>query len=62
MKKGLLIVGECLLLIFIMVVIKNVLSNHIPGIENSDVLSFVLYVIYGIGCVFVYRFHTGKKQ
>ena len=62
MKKGLVIVGECLLLIFVLALIKFILSKCFPEIDGNIVLSFVMYFFSGFGTVLIYRFNTRKKS
>lgn len=62
MKKELTIVGECILMIIVLLVIKIVLGNLIPGIKDSNVVSGVMYFISGMGGCLIYRMNTKKKQ
>lgn len=49
MKKELIIVGECILMIIVLLVIKIVLGNLVPGIKDSNVVSSEMYFISGMG-------------
>ncbi len=61
MKKGLIIVGECILLIVVLLVIKIVLRSIVPDLADNDVVNFVLYFLSGMGSVLIYRFNTKNK-
>lgn len=61
MKRELVIVGECVLLIIIMLIIKIVLGNFIPKIVKNDIMSFVFYFISGMGSVLIYRKNTKSE-
>lgn len=60
MKKGLVVVGECILLITILVIVRIILGIIIPSTENSTVISFILYCISAFGGVFVYKLNAKK--
>ena len=60
MKKGLIIFGECILLITALLVIKIALNNRFPATNNSNGMSFVLYFISALGSVMIYRLNTRK--
>lgn len=62
MKKILIIVGECIFMIIVLLVIRIILGNCIPWINDSNVVSFVMYFISGMGSVLIYRLNTKKKQ
>ena len=62
MKKGLIIVGECILLIIVLLVIKIVLRSINPDLGDNDVINFVLYFLSGMGSVLIYRFNTKTKK
>ena len=62
MKKLLTIVGECIFMIIVLLVIRIVLGKCISGINDSRVVSFVMYFIYGMGSILIYRLNTKKKQ
>lgn len=61
MKKGLVIVGECIILIVLLLVVKMLLENHMAEIAESNIVSFVLYAIAGMGCTLIYRINTIKQ-
>lgn len=61
MKKGLIIVGECILMIVVLVVIEIVLRNCVPGINDNNVVSHVMCLISAMGGVLIYRLNTKKK-
>lgn len=60
MKKGLTIVGECILLIVALLVLKIVLNHSFPETNDSNVMSFVLYCISAFGGVIIYHLNTRK--
>lgn len=62
MKKELIIVGECILMIIVLLVIKIILGNLVPGIKDSNVVSSVMYFISGMGGCLIYRMNTKKKR
>jgi hypothetical protein len=61
MKKGFIILGECILLIVVLLIIKIFVGNSFPSIADNNVISFVLYFISGIGSVLIYRLNTKDK-
>ena len=61
MKKGLIIVGECILMIVVLLVIQIVLGNCVPGINDNNVVNYVMCLISAMGGVLIYRLNT-KKQ
>jgi len=62
MKKGLIMIGECMLLIIALLVIKIILGKCIPETEGSNVLNFILYCLSGMGSVLIYRLNTEKSK
>lgn len=56
MKKILLTLGECLLLVVVLVIIKTAITQFIPEFENSKVLSYVLYIIFAVGSILIIRY------
>jgi hypothetical protein len=61
MRKGLIILGECILLIAVLLIIKIFVRNSFPSITDNNVISFVLYFISGMGSVLIYRLNTKSK-
>ncbi len=61
MKKILAVIGEVILLIAVLIVIKILLNHFAPGLVGNDTVSFVFYFISGFGAVLIYRLNTGKK-
>jgi len=51
MKKLLLALGEVLLLLLVIVVVKIALTHFIPGLAGSKALNYVLFVIFAVGSV-----------
>ena len=61
MKKGLAVVGECILLIVALLTIKIVLGSIAPDLADSAAVSFVLYALSGMGSVLIYRLNTKDR-
>ena len=55
LKKILLTLGGCLLLIVILVVIRTAITQFVSGLENNKVLSYVLYFIFVVGNILIIR-------
>ena len=62
MKKGLIIVGECILLVIVLLCVKIALRSMAPNLADNDVVNFVLYFLSGMGSVLIYRFNTRNKK
>ena len=60
MKKMLVTTGCCLLLIVALVIIKTSITYFFPQLENSKVLSYVLYFIFALGSICL--IHHGVKK
>jgi hypothetical protein len=61
MSKGFIILGECILLIVVLLIIKIFVGNSFPSIADNNITSFVLYFISGMGSVLIYRLNTKNK-
>jgi hypothetical protein len=61
MKKGFVILGECILLIVGLLIIKIAIQNSFPSIADSNGISFVLYCVAGMGSVLIYRLNTKSR-
>jgi hypothetical protein len=61
MRKGFIILGECILLIVVLLIIKIFVGNSFPSIADNNITSFVLYFISGMGSVLIYRLNTKNK-
>jgi hypothetical protein len=61
MKKGFVILGECMLLIVVLLIIKIAIGNSFPSIADNNEISFALYCIAGMGSVLIYRLNTKNR-
>ena len=62
MKKGIIIVGECILLIAVLAFIKAIIGGLSDDeIADHSVINFVFYFIAGMGSILIYRMNTKKK-
>jgi hypothetical protein len=61
MRKGLIILGECILLIVVLLIIKIFVGNRFHSLADNNVIGFVLYFISGMGSVLIYRVNTKNK-
>lgn len=62
MKKGLIIVGECILFITVLVVVRVILGNFFSEIMSRDAMSFILYFISGMGSILICRLNLKKNK
>lgn len=62
MKKGLIIVGECILFITVLVIVRVILGIFFKEIMSRDVMSFILYFISSMGSIMIYRLNMKKKE
>ncbi len=60
MKKELIVVGECILWIIILVIVKIVLESFFSTLEDNQIIKYVLYLLSGMGFVLIYRLN--KKR
>jgi hypothetical protein len=60
MKKMLLTIGDCLLLVVALVIIRTLIIYFFPNFESSKALSYVLYFIFVVGCILIIR-HIVKR-
>ena len=60
MKRGFIIVGECILLIIVLLAATISLGNCISGISDNDAVNFVFFCLAGLGSVLMYRKNTRK--
>ena len=61
MKKGLIIVGEIVVVLAILVFIKVLLNNYWPATANHVAISFIFFCIAGMISVFIYHLNTKNK-
>jgi hypothetical protein len=61
MRKGFIILGECILLIVVLLMIKIFVGKNFPAMADNNVTSFVFYCISGMGSVLIYRLNTKNK-
>lgn len=62
MKKGLIIVGECILFITMLVVVRVILGIFFSEIMSRDVMSFILYFISCMGSILICRLNLKKNK
>jgi len=62
MKKGLIIIGECILFITLLVIVRVILGIFFREIMSRDVMSFILYFISGMGSILICRLNLKKKE
>ncbi len=60
MKKMLLTLGGCLLLVVVLVIIRMSITHFFPGFEKSKVLSYVLYFIFAVGGILIIRYSVKR--
>ena len=60
MKKELIVVGECILWIIILVIVKIVLESFFSTLEDNQIINYVLYFLSGMGSVLIYRLNEKK--
>ena len=54
-KKELIIIGECILLVAMLVVIKIILTNLVTDLANNNVFNYALYFVASLGGAILYR-------
>ena len=62
MRKGLIIVGEFILLITVILIVRILLGIFFNEIMSQDVTSFILYFISGLGGFLICRLNMTKKE
>ena len=61
MKKGIIIIGEIILVLAILAFVKTGLANIFPATADTQVTRFVFYCMAGVIAVLIYRFNTKNK-
>ena len=61
MKKGIIIVGEIILVLAILAFFKTGVASIFPATADPKVTRFVFYCMAGVIAVLIYRFNTKNK-
>lgn len=62
MKKGMIILGECIVFLIVINIFRIGLVNIFQDLENNRIFSYILYFVSTLGASVIYRLNTRKAD
>ena len=62
MKKGMIILGECIVFLIVINIFRIGLVNIFQDLENNRIFSYILYFVSALGASVIYRLNNSKSR
>ena len=62
MKKGMIILCECIVFLIVINIFRIGLVNIFQDLENNRIFSYILYFVSALGASVIYRLNTRKAD